>query len=126
MPTTPARRSAYMKSFFVSPMVLTSNKGFDEWGGVLDDEAMAAALIDRLLHHCHIVNVRGDGYRMSEYQYLPRSGSTEVSKGAVDASMPLRPPPESVCIISTNAELSVVVDTGAVAMNGRWRIRDVG
>ena len=33
--------------------VLTSNKSFDEWGQVLGDEVMAAALIDRLLHHCH-------------------------------------------------------------------------
>ena len=39
--------------------VLTSNKGFEEWGGVLGDEVMAAALIDRLLQHCHIVNMDG-------------------------------------------------------------------
>ena len=32
--------------------MLTSNKGFEEWGGVLGDDVMAAALIDRLLHHC--------------------------------------------------------------------------
>ena len=31
--------------------VLTSNKGFEDWGGVLGDEVMAAALIDRLVHH---------------------------------------------------------------------------
>ena len=43
--------------------VVTSNKGFDEWGQVLGDEVMAAALIDRLLHHCHIVNIRGNSYR---------------------------------------------------------------
>ena len=36
--------------------VLTSNKGFEEWGTILGDEVMAAALLDRLLHHCHIVN----------------------------------------------------------------------
>ena len=38
--------------------VLTSNKGFEEWVSVLGDEIVAAALIDRLLHHCHIVNIR--------------------------------------------------------------------
>ena len=48
--------------------VLTSNKGFEEWGSVLGDEVMAAALIDRLLHHCHIVNIRGNSYRMREHQ----------------------------------------------------------
>ena len=48
--------------------VLTSNKGFEEWGAVLGDEVMAAALIDRLLHHCHIVNIRGNSYRVSSSQ----------------------------------------------------------
>ena len=50
--------------------VLTSNKGFEEWGAVLGDEVMAAALIDRLLHHCHIVNIRGNSYRMWEHQEM--------------------------------------------------------
>ncbi len=52
--------------------VLTSNKGFEEWGAVLGDEVMAAALIDRLLHHCHLVNIRGNSYRMREHQDLLR------------------------------------------------------
>ncbi len=47
--------------------VLTSNKGFDEWGEILGDEVMAAALIDRLVHHCHIVNIRGNSYRMRQH-----------------------------------------------------------
>ncbi len=42
--------------------VLTSNKSFEEWGEVFGDEVMAAALIDRLLHHCHIVNIRGNSF----------------------------------------------------------------
>lgn len=50
--------------------VLTSNKGFQEWGDVLGDEVMAAALIDRLLHHCHLVNIRGNSYRMRHHAEL--------------------------------------------------------
>ncbi len=50
--------------------MLTSNKGFEEWGEVLGDDVMAAALIDRLLHHCHIVNIRGNSYRMREHRSL--------------------------------------------------------
>jgi DNA replication protein DnaC len=50
--------------------VLTSNKGFDEWGDIFGDETMAAALIDRLLHHCHIVNIRGNSYRMRQHRDL--------------------------------------------------------
>jgi DNA replication protein DnaC len=50
--------------------VLTSNKGFEDWGAVLGDDVMAAALIDRVLHHCHIVNIRGNSYRMRQHTEL--------------------------------------------------------
>ena len=50
--------------------VLTSNKGFEEWGEIFGDEVMAAALIDRLLHHCHIVSIRGNSYRMRHHTEL--------------------------------------------------------
>jgi len=62
--------------------VMTSNKGFEEWGEVLGDEVMAAALIDRILHHCHIVNIRGNSYRMRQHTELWRAlhqGSEESS-----------------------------------------------
>ena len=62
--------------------VLTSNKGFEEWGTVLGDEIMVAALIDRLLHHCHIVNVRGNSYRIREHQNLMRPRSEPRREGA--------------------------------------------
>ena len=50
--------------------VLTSNKSFEEWGEIFGDEVMAAALIDRLLHHCHIVNIRGNSFRMRQHTEL--------------------------------------------------------
>ena len=53
--------------------VLTSNKGFEEWGRILGDEVMAAALLDRLLHRCHIVNIRGNSYRMRRHAELSRA-----------------------------------------------------
>jgi DNA replication protein DnaC len=53
--------------------VLTSNKSFEEWGAVFGDEVMVAALIDRVLHHCHIVNIRGNSYRMRQHTELWQS-----------------------------------------------------
>ena len=53
--------------------VLTSNKGFEEWGEILHDEVMAAALLDRLLHRCHIVNIRGNSYRMRDHRELSKT-----------------------------------------------------
>jgi len=47
-------------------VILTSNKGFGEWGDVLGDSVIATAILDRLLHHSHIVNIRGESYRLRE------------------------------------------------------------
>jgi len=59
--------------------VLTSNKSFDEWGEVFGDDVMASALIDRLVHHCHIVNIRGNSYRMRQHADLQRLLSPQPS-----------------------------------------------
>ncbi len=56
-----------------SGAVLFSNKGFEEWGRILGDEIMAAALLDWLLHRCHIVNIRGNRYRMLRYAELSKA-----------------------------------------------------
>ena len=53
--------------------VLTSNKGFEEWGQILGDEVMAAALLDRLLHRCHIVNIKGNSYRLRGHAELSKA-----------------------------------------------------
>jgi len=47
-------------------VILTSNKGFAEWGEVLGDPVVAAAILDRLLHHSHVLNIRGESYRLRE------------------------------------------------------------
>ena len=52
--------------------VLTSNKGFEEWGSVFGDDVMVAALVDRLLHHCHVISIRGNSYRMRSHSHLFR------------------------------------------------------
>ena len=53
--------------------VLTSNKGFEEWETIVGDEVMAAALLDRLLRHCQIVNIRGNSYRMRQRSDLAQA-----------------------------------------------------
>lgn len=47
-------------------IILTSNKSFAEWGELFGDAVLASALLDRLLHHSHIVNIRGQSYRLRE------------------------------------------------------------
>jgi DNA replication protein DnaC len=70
--------------------VLTSNKSFAEWGDVFGDEVMAAALIDRLVHHCHVVNIRGNSYRMRHHADL-RSALTSHSGNRSRTSLKQRP-----------------------------------
>lgn len=47
-------------------IILTSNKSYGEWGNFLGDSVLAAATLDRLLHHSVTVNIRGDSYRLKE------------------------------------------------------------
>ena len=47
-------------------IILTSNKGFGEWGELLGDTVIASAVLDRLLHHSHVLNFRGESYRLRE------------------------------------------------------------
>ncbi|MCH7344476.1 IS21-like element helper ATPase IstB [Pelomonas sp. CA6] len=44
--------------------LLTSNRSVAEWGGVFGDAVVATAILDRLLHHSHVVTIRGDSYRL--------------------------------------------------------------
>ncbi len=46
--------------------IVTSNKSYGEWGDFLGDSALAAATLDRLLHHSVTLNIRGDSYRLRE------------------------------------------------------------
>jgi hypothetical protein len=40
------------------------------WGDIFGDDVMAAALIDRLVYHCHLVTIRGNSYRMRQHSEL--------------------------------------------------------
>jgi DNA replication protein DnaC len=51
-------------------MILTSNRGFAEWGDVFGDPVVAAALLDRLLHHAIVVQIEGASYRLREHADL--------------------------------------------------------
>jgi len=46
--------------------IYTSNKSFSEWGEVLGDSVMAAAVLDRILHHCTVINIKGESYRLKD------------------------------------------------------------
>lgn len=45
-------------------MIVTSNKVFGRWGEVFGDDVVAAAMIDRLVHHAEVIALKGDSYRL--------------------------------------------------------------
>jgi len=64
-------------------MLVTSNRGVGEWGSVLGDPVVATAILDRLLHHSHVLTIRGDSYRLREKR---RSGLLQKSIPTLQAT----------------------------------------
>lgn len=52
-------------SYESKSLILTTNLEFSKWGGIFTDEQMAAAMIDRLIHHGHLILFEGKSYRMT-------------------------------------------------------------
>lgn len=56
--------------------LVTSNRNVTEWGSVFGDPVVATAILDRLLHHSHVITIRGDSYRLREKR---RSGLLQAA-----------------------------------------------
>ncbi len=67
-------------------MILTSNRGFSEWGQLFGDPVIATALLDRLLHHAVVVQIEGSSYRMRQHADL-------LPQAQRPATVPAEPPP---------------------------------
>ncbi len=60
-------------------LIVTSNKPFGRWGEVFGDDVVAAAMIDRLVHHAEVVALKGDSYRLKDRDLgrVPAANQTE-------------------------------------------------
>jgi DNA replication protein DnaC len=47
-------------------LIVTSNKPFGRWGEVFGDDIVAAAMVDRLVHHAEVVALKGDSHRLKD------------------------------------------------------------
>jgi DNA replication protein DnaC len=56
-------------------IMITTNKPFGKWSEIMSDDAIATATLDRLLHHAHVISLKGDSYRMKD----------RIKTGAVDS-----------------------------------------
>jgi DNA replication protein DnaC len=61
-------------------VIVTSNLPFDEWTSVFGSERLTGALLDRLTHHVHILEMNGDSYRLRQSKHRRRSPSADASQ----------------------------------------------
>jgi DNA replication protein DnaC len=74
-------------------MILTSNRGFAEWGDIFGSPVVATALLDRLLHHAVVVQIEGSSYRMREHAaLLPENIRANPAANSPQAKRRGRPP----------------------------------
>jgi DNA replication protein DnaC len=66
-------------------LIVTSNKPFTAWGDIFGDPVVAAAMIDRLVHHAEIMNMKGDSYRLKDKQLSRASEQPGTVKPAQPA-----------------------------------------
>ncbi len=60
-------------------VICSSNKGFGDWGELMGDNVLATAILDRLLHHCVVVNIKGDSYRLKDRAKQGTSAHLDVA-----------------------------------------------
>ncbi|MCC6750397.1 MAG: ATP-binding protein [Deltaproteobacteria bacterium] len=58
-------------------MLITTNQVVTQWGTVFGDDVLAAAVLDRLLHHAHTLMVQGDSFRLRQRR---KAGLTQTKK----------------------------------------------
>ena len=63
-------------------LIVTSNKPFAAWGEIFGDPVVAAAMIDRLVHHAEIINMKGESYRLKDKQLTRLTEQSSSSKSA--------------------------------------------
>jgi DNA replication protein DnaC len=72
-------------SYESKSLILTTNLEFSKWGGIFTDQQMAAAMIDRLIHHGHLLVFDGPSHRM-EHALMRKSAPTKTSTVAEEAA----------------------------------------
>ena len=60
--------------------IVTSNLPFDEWTSVFGSERLTGALLDRLTHHVHILEMNGDSYRLNQSKHRSRRASADTPR----------------------------------------------
>jgi hypothetical protein len=82
--TPPRKRSERQGS---GAILITSNQSLAGWGQVFGDQVLATAILDRLLHHSTIVNIKGESYRLKEKRKAGLLTRSEAYTAAPEAAI---------------------------------------
>jgi DNA replication protein DnaC len=66
-------------------LIVTSNKSFLDWGEIFNDQVLATAILDRLLHHSTTLNIKGESYRLKEKRRAGLLGRSKPADTEADA-----------------------------------------
>ncbi len=72
-----------MRRYEVKSTIMTSNRPLEEWGKLIGDVPAATAILDRFLHHAHIINITGRSYRLKDRA----SKESEKDKNVISEKM---------------------------------------
>jgi DNA replication protein DnaC len=85
-------REAYLFFQFVShryersSTIITSNKSFTDWQELFGNAVIATAILDRLLHHCRVVNIKGHSYRLRQHALGMQNQESQRTKELVNST----------------------------------------
>jgi DNA replication protein DnaC len=97
LPVTPGGANLFFQlvnaRYEKGAMILTSNRGFAEWGEVFGDPVVATALLDRLLHHAVVIQIEGSSYRLRQHADLvPEHMRSKAPVSSPPSKRRARPP----------------------------------
>jgi DNA replication protein DnaC len=68
-----------MRRYERTSTILTSNRPLDDWPKLFGDTPAVAAFLDRLMHHSHLIEIRGKSYRLHEHSAAARSRKAKAN-----------------------------------------------
>jgi hypothetical protein len=93
-------------------VLISSNRPVEEWDEVFGDQVVAAAILDWLLHHSHVVTIRGDSYRLREKRrsglFRPQTGGPSLA--GIGGVPPPTPAKEALGGTATTAPTAATTD----------------
>ena len=85
-------KEAYLFFQFVSyryeknSTIITSNKSFGDWQELFGDPVIATAILDRLLHHCQVINIKGHSFRLKGHEFMQKTRTIKQTQGVETTS----------------------------------------